>query len=240
MRRLSAMLEASLWVAGGLAIAQLLQVAGSMPGGYAIDRWTVVGGVLLGLGAWLNGACVFGAIARLGSGEWAYVLTPVGFYVGCLSVMPLFARTAEATPTASSPLLMAAAVLAPLFIVYALWRTLPALMRLRSADAAPAAVEGLTPHAATIVIGITFVITLLFAGRWTYTDVLADLAAGMAENVGLGALLLIPLYAGALLGGRMTGRWQNVPPTAPQLMSCFGGGVLMGWGSQLIRARTTG
>ena len=31
--RLAAMLEASLWVTGGLAIAQLLHVAGSMPGG---------------------------------------------------------------------------------------------------------------------------------------------------------------------------------------------------------------
>jgi toxin CptA len=130
--RLTAMLEASLWVAGGLAIGS--HVADSMPGGYAIDRWTVVGGVLLGLGAWINGACVIGAIARLGSGEWAYVLTPVGFYVGCLSVMPLFARTAEATQAASSPLPMAAVVLASLFMLYALWRILPAVLQLRSAD----------------------------------------------------------------------------------------------------------
>ena len=72
--RLMAMLEASLWVAGGLALAQLAHLAhpaGSMPGGYPINPWTVVGGALLGLGAWVNGACVFGAVARLGSGEWA-------------------------------------------------------------------------------------------------------------------------------------------------------------------------
>jgi toxin CptA len=241
MHRLTAMLEASLWVAGGLAIAQLLQVAGSMPGGYAIDRWTVVGGVLLGLGAWLNGACVFGAIARLGSGEWAYVLTPVGFYVGCLSVMPLFARTAEATPTASSPLLMAAAVLAPLFIVYALWRTLPALMRLRSADRLRLLRSKVwTPHAATIVIGITFVITLLVFGRWAYTDVLADLARDMAGSLGVGALLLVALYAGALLGGRIAGRWRSAPISAPQLARCFAGGMLMGWGSLLIPGSNDG
>ena len=88
------MFEASLWVAGGLAIAQLLHLAGSMPSGAAIDGWTVAGGVLLGLGAWVNGACVFGTVARLGSGEWAYLLTPVGFYVGCLTA-PLL-RTAPA------------------------------------------------------------------------------------------------------------------------------------------------
>ena len=53
-RRLVAMLEASLWVAGGLALAQLAHLAGSMPPGYAVSVWTVVGGALLGLGAWVN------------------------------------------------------------------------------------------------------------------------------------------------------------------------------------------
>jgi hypothetical protein len=84
------------------------------------------------------------------------------------------------------------------------------------------------PHAATIVIGVTFVITLLFAGRWAYTDVLADLASGMSKNVGLGVLLLIALYVGALLGGWTAGRWGHVAPSAPQLLKCLVGGVLMG------------
>lgn len=238
IHRLTAMLEASLWVAGGLAIAQLLHLAGSMPSGFAIDRWTVVGGVLLGLGAWVNGACVFGAIARLGSGEWAYLLTPIGFYVGCLTV-PFFARPAAAT-TADSPLLGAAAVLAPLFIVYALWRTLPALLKLRGDRFRLLRQKIWAPHAATIAIGITFVITLLAAGRWAYTDVLADLAADMAANLDIGVLLLIALFAGALLGGWTAGRWKHVAPSVPQLLKCFAGGALMGWGSLLIPGSNDG
>ena len=67
--RLAAMLEASLWVAGGLTLARLADLAGSMPIGYSVSTWTLVGGALLGLGAWINRACVFGASARLGSGE---------------------------------------------------------------------------------------------------------------------------------------------------------------------------
>lgn len=47
-------------------------------------RWTAPGAVLLGLGASLNRACVLGAIARVGSGEWAYLATAFGFYLGCL------------------------------------------------------------------------------------------------------------------------------------------------------------
>ena len=80
--RLASMLEASLWVAGGLLIAQSLHLLGTMPGGYAITWVTVLGGALLGFGAYVNKACVFGAIARLGSGEWTYVVTPIGFWSG--------------------------------------------------------------------------------------------------------------------------------------------------------------
>ena len=80
--RLLSLLEAALWVAGGLAVAAALHVLPRMPPGFAVSVWTVGGGVLLGLGAYVNGACVFGAIARFGSGEWAYIFTPVGFYLG--------------------------------------------------------------------------------------------------------------------------------------------------------------
>jgi hypothetical protein len=76
--RLGSMLEASLWVLGGLLIAQAFHALPRMPAGYAVTWSTILGGALLGVGAFVNGACVFGAIARLGSGEWAYLLTPIG------------------------------------------------------------------------------------------------------------------------------------------------------------------
>jgi uncharacterized membrane protein YedE/YeeE len=44
------------------------RAAANARAGYAVSLWTVVGGVLLGLGAYINGACVFDAIARFGSG----------------------------------------------------------------------------------------------------------------------------------------------------------------------------
>ena len=243
-RRLLAMLEASLWVAGGLTLAQLMHLAGSMPAGFALSAWAVAGGALLGLGAWVNRACVFGAVARLGSGEWAYVATPVGFYVGCLSVVPLFSRPAASALAEASPLFRASALLGPLFVLYVLWRLWPSLLALRS----PGRWRWLrqkvwAPHAATSVIGVSFVITLLLAGRWAYTDVLADLAQAMGVQplrLGLPALLLLALYAGALIGGHTAGRWRSTRVSARQLLRCFGGGVLMGWGSMLIPGSNDG
>ncbi len=102
---------------------------------------------------------------------------------------------------------MAAAVLGPLFVVYASWRIFPTLRQLRTADRIGLLQTKVwAPHAATIVIGVTFVITLLVAGRWAYTDVLADLALGMAKGLGVGSLLLVALFVGALVGGWSAGR----------------------------------
>jgi uncharacterized membrane protein YedE/YeeE len=249
-RRLMAMLEASLWVAGGLALAQLAQVAGSMPGGHAITVWTFAGGVLLGLGAWVNGACVFGAVARLGSGQWAQALTPVGFFMGCVLVTAARAASApssHAMPSNSpSPLWSVAHWVGPLFMLYALWRVGPGLLATLRATGPEQRLSARvwSPHAATIVIGATFVVTLLLADRWAYTDVLADLAGGMARGgwsgLALPLLLLAALYAGALLGGWTAGRWQHTPPTARELLRALAGGTLMGAGSLLIPGSNDG
>ena len=245
--RLMAMLEASLWVAGGLALAQLAHLAGSMPAGYEVSAWTVVGGVLLGLGAWVNRACVFGAVARLGSGEWAYAATPLGFYAGCLSVMPLFSRPAASKDLGASPLLQSPALFALVFVAFALWRTWPGLLALRGPDRIEELRQRIwSPRGATVVIGVSFVITLLLAGRWAYTDVLADLARAMdgkpiTEVVSvLPVLLLLALYAGALIGGLTAGRWQSARVSAVQVFRCFAGGVVMGWGSLLIPGSNDG
>lgn len=241
--RLVAMLEASLWVAGGLALARLAHLAGSMPAGYAVSAWTVVGGALLGLGAWVNKACVFGAVARLGSGEWAYAATPVGFYVGCLSVMPLFARPVASKLSEDSPLFQVSTLFAAIFVLFVLWRLRPSLLALRGPDRGGWLRQKIwAPHAATVVIGVSFVITLLLAGRWAYTDVLADLARAMdAESVSLlPILLLIALYVGALIGGLTAGRWQSMRVSVSQVLRCFAGGVVMGWGSLLIPGSNDG
>ena len=247
-RRLLAMLEASVWVTGGLLLAQSLHLPGSMPAGYPVTGFTVLGGALLGLGAYINGACVFGAIARLGSGQWAYAITPVGFYAGCLSADYLFAPHVFQKLPYGSLVLRAPPWVAVAFVAFALWRLGgPALAALRggSDDAAwPArlvqrgrtiATRVWSPHAATTVIGISFFLMLLLVGAWAYTDVLMDLARSMmARSLAARSMLLAALLLGAMLGGWTAGLFRSTPATAKQLLACFAGGMLMGLGSLLI------
>ena len=237
-RRLLSLLEAALWVAGGLIVARTLQLLPEMPAGYAVSSWTVIGGALLGIGAYINGACVFGAIARFGSGEWAYVVTPIGFYLGCLSVVPLFGVPMPKKLLDGSPVLQAPAWVALLFVGFVLWRLArPWLGTGKSAKARwheAIAARIWSPHAATTVIGISFVVLLLLVGGWAYTDVLAELARDMSASVGARTLLAGALLTGAVLGGWTAGLFRSTRLSPAQLLRCLVGGMLMGWGSLLL------
>ena len=226
-RRLAALAEAALWVAGGLAIAVLLGLIPALPRSFAVSGWTVAGGMLLGFGAYANGACVFGAIARLGSGDWAYVLTPLGFFAGAVSVGPLFgaAMPVPVAVAAMHPPLW----LVPPFALFAAWRIIGLALHGRNFTA-----KVWAPHEATILIGITFTIMFVSVGAWTYTDLLMKLAHGMGGQFGWQLGLLAALFGGAILGGWSAGRLSSRLPTMTGLARCFAGGLLMGWGSALI------
>jgi toxin CptA len=91
-----------------------------------------------------------------------------------------------------------------------------------------------SPHAATTVIGVAFLFMLLLVGAWSYTDVLIELARGMANSLIARCLLLVALLLGAVLGGRTAGRSGSTGVALAQVSKCFLGGALMGWGSLLI------
>jgi len=224
--RLAALLEAALWVAGGLLLARWFGLTMALPGGVVVSGWTVIGGLLLGLGAWLNRACVFGAIARLGSGEWAYIATPLGFLAGAATVPILFARPA--------PVQLAEASMLSDVPTWLGWLLAPLVALRLSAMIGRRNTTIWHPHEATVVIGVTFLVLLLVAGPWTYTELLSDAAKGMAENLGFRSALFVALLAGAWLGGWTAGRNRSLRITFAELGRCLGGGMLMGWGTLLL------
>ncbi len=226
-----ALAEAALWVGGLVAIAQLLGMPPATAARYDAGASTLLGGVLLGLGAWLNRACVFGAVARIGSGQLAWLGTPLGFLLG--SLLPL--RPADAQGIAEPfawPVLVALAF-APLVA----WRAAQAIR-------SPAIADHLWhPHRATLVIAVTFFATLLIAGAWAYTDALADLArakGAMEARLVLRGTMVLALLTGAVAGGWLGGklRWQR--PRARALLRCIAGGALMGAGALLVPGSNAG
>jgi toxin CptA len=231
--RLLAMAEAALWVGGGLLLARELGLVAALPSGFELTRWTLTGAVLLGLGAMLNGACVIGSIARLGSGDIAFAAMPLGYYLGCVTGAALFAPPVPLALAAAPPAFSVPAWLPGLFALVAVVRLGTGLRARRTSLWQP-----WSPHVATAVIGLAFLCLILLVGAWSYTDLLADLAramghVGTAHNLTARALIGVALLAGAWVGGRMTGQLLRRPLAASGVARCFGGGVLMGWGSLL-------
>ena len=235
--RLAGFAEAALWVAGGLLAARAIGVLPQLPPGYAPSVWTVAGGAMLGVGAWLNGACVFGAIARLGSGEWAYAATPLGYFVGCLSLPWLFGAPAPQRLESGSPVLALPGLALWAFAGFVAWRLVAAW---RGGAWRTWRERVWKPHAATTVIGITFLVTFVLVGAWAYTDLLAAIARGMADNLLARIVLALALLAGAVWGGWTAGRFQARRVTVVQLLRCLAGGALMGWGTLLIPGSNDG
>jgi toxin CptA len=241
--RLVSLIEAAIWVAGGLVVLQALHGLSMMPVGYELTGWTVLGAAMLGLGAFVNRACVFGAIARFGSGQWTQALMPVGFFAACISFKPVFALPMQMAVASVSPVLQMPQWLAALFLLFAAWRIAQPLFApgQRAPGHGPVMhVRHLlqsriwTPHAATTVIAITFLLTLVLAGSWAYTDLLADIARGRMARLAVRGLLVLALLAGAVWGGWTAGRFKSAPLAPVDALRSFAGGVLMGWGSLMI------
>ena len=74
--RFRALLETSLWVLGGFVLLRALDHLPMVPMGFLLHWHAALGGALLGVGAFLNGGCAFGVVARIGSGQWAWLATP--------------------------------------------------------------------------------------------------------------------------------------------------------------------
>lgn len=230
--RLRALLEASLWVLGGFVLLRAFGRLPQLPMGYPLHWHAALGGALLGLGALINGGCVFGVVARVGCGQWAWLATPPGFllgyalterWAGAATAMPLaLPAWLQAIPPGWVMLLVAAA---PLRLAWLGWRA-AGHWRLGQ--------RIWSPHLATIVIGLTFLLLFVSLGAWAYTDVLAELASGRFMQLGLRGWLLPALFVGALYGGWTAGLWQHRWPSLVTLARCFGGGLLMGAGAVLV------
>jgi uncharacterized membrane protein YedE/YeeE len=235
--RLIALAEASLLVAAGMVIVQLLGVLPMAPRAFAVTGWTVAGGMIMGLGAWVAGSCVFGAIARIGNGEATYFLVPAGFFLGCAAALRLGMSRLPHGVAAHSPILAEALFFAGPLILLAAWR---AMQIFRAARRKELLSHLWSPHVATGVIGVTFVILFLAVGAWNYTDYLAEAARHMPARAIERGLLLLALFGGALIGGWTAGRIKPVRPSFSSVVRCLGGGFMLGFGGSLVPGANDG
>ncbi|HSG34323.1 MAG TPA: YeeE/YedE thiosulfate transporter family protein, partial [Sphingomonadaceae bacterium] len=194
---------------------------------YPAGLIAVAGGMLLGWGALINGACVFGSVARIGSRDWHFLLTPLGFYLGSLAHARLLLPTSVAQPASNSS--FGGWLLLGLFLPFLAIRLYQLGHGSRRGEFAARLWH---PHQATIMIGVTFVILVLAAGAWTYPESLYRAAHRAIAPYPSDLVLFFALLGGAVIGG-----WNKeggAPFSFRQALACLAGGALMGVGSSMI------
>jgi uncharacterized protein len=191
---------------------------------------TVVGGIIFAVGAWTNGRCSLGTIARLGSGDLSRIGTLIGIFAGVVISLSLFppkmmtheAMTlfAELSPRA---LIGIAAVNLAIF----------AQIVRKSVPADFNTAQWPIWQSMTLV-GIINGLLVWLAHDWSYTSLFAHIAKHDVALMSVGSASFVVLIGGAVTGAMVSNQWHLRAGTLREWLSAAGGGVLMGVGIVLI------
>lgn len=233
-QRLQAFAELWLWVGAFFLIAYFGFGVQFISASYEVTLASILGGFLLGLGAFINQACPFGTIVAIGSGYWSYLATPLGFFVGCLihsRHLPFLSP--RSIPPASPLLTLSPLILAPI-VALIVWRVSPAVSSFTRPEGRSAFLrQAWPPLVASLFVAFSFCALVLLVGGWSYTQLFADLASDKYELMRERLILLATMFIGALIGGLTAKGWSPKPATIKSLVCCFVGGVMMGIGHKL-------
>lgn len=227
---------ASAWflVAGGLVLMNMATGLTVKAKVFPVTVWSVIGGVLLGLGAVVNGACTTGTIARIGSGEYTFLLTILGFFAGCLIAPHVFgaaATTHTGTPAVNTSLNhpLPTLILFALVLGWDVYR----LIRGPHESVGDFLHKSWDPRTAVLIVAVLFVAIVQIFGPFAYTELLGELSKHDTGAALPQLMFLVALLAGAVVAGRSMRGNRLIGPLRPKVIRCTAGGVVMGVGFSL-------
>ncbi len=180
----------------------------------------IAGGVLLGLGAMINGGCYLGSVLYLGTGNLNFLFTLLGLGLGLRSFAAWSPLPFAATPMlrmAMGYLWLLGLGLFALIIVVLIWR------RRRPGQ--------------WLALGAGLVAGLVYARHpaWSYGSALEAFARGRTALWHWRAQLpAVGLFAGAIGAALLAGRFELQRPRLWRALRCLLGGAIMGCGAALI------
>jgi uncharacterized protein len=232
-RRLERFLAFLLCAAVALAVMTGAGIAGiemlARYGGTNALLVPALGGALFGAGAWVNGACAFGTVARLGGGDLARVGTLAGLFGGFALIAilggggPHLDRVSPLVGMPAVPV-FAGALVAIAVLVWTVHRQkLTAEKR-----------NQWSPLAAMTVIGLVNGVLLVAAREWPYTNLLMDLARLEGMALAWRGVMAAIFVTGAVAAAVVAGKFRLDIANASSWAHCVAGGLLMGIGATLV------
>lgn len=222
-------------IAGTLTmpLAWLLDSAAHLAPWLGISAGLLIGAVLLGLGAVINDACLFGTLNRIGNGELRFALLPAGLGLGFMlaALVPeLSASAAMPNPLAQPSLVGAAALLGFVLLAAAAWRV---LARQGQARFHPAAWP---LRYAMALFGLAGALLYAFVPGWTYADAVRRAVSSAPQMMAsaAAALCAAATVSGTVVSGLRSNRFKPQRPTLTGAVRSLLGGIVMAVGATLI------
>jgi uncharacterized protein len=203
----------------------LVHLVGDPPVGVAL----LSGAVLLGIGATINGACLFGTLGRIGNGELRFAGMPFGLAIGfaIASRIPHFAPgEAVANPLTQPSAYGAAVLLIFALIAGAAWHWL----RNRSVTGS----RWWSYRGAMLLLGCAGAIEFMLIPGSTYVDAVKLSVLGGMAGYTVPLTATVAALAGTTIAGVTAGTFRVRWPRPSQFGRSLIGGVLMALGGWLI------
>lgn len=208
----------------------------------------VVGGLLFGVGAVLNGGCAIATLTRLGRGNFGMLLTLIGLVSGIAIIQAFDSAVPVLNDTRAAPLVSldknSATVLGLCLSIWVVWE----LIRMARTTQSPAGQASIVSRpvrlsVAAAVIGASNGVLYAHLGTWSYTHTIGISTRGWLDpsaevagndmNVVLWSLflaLILGIAVSAIRDRKFTARYR------PELswVTYFTGGIIMGVGAGMI------
>lgn len=229
-------------VAGGVAgliclpLAWTLGSTAHLAPEVPIGRALLAGAALLGLGAVVNDACLFGTLSRISQGKLRFLAVPIGLAIGFslawrfdIQTLETLLPNAFAVPSPGGIAVVAcfAALLAFSWIVLARGgdRALNGRMSMRNA---------------MLVLGSAGALLFALAPGWTYADgvrrtvIAPPTMTVLGDGGGLGTIIALATVGGAIVAGLVARQCRYHAPTLATVSRSLVGGTLMALGASLV------
>ncbi|MDZ4096120.1 MAG: YeeE/YedE thiosulfate transporter family protein [Paracoccaceae bacterium] len=232
--------KTGLWVIAVTMLAGMFSVEAGFRH-WPLTGFSVLGGVLFGMGAGVNRGCTFSTVSRLMDGNLNLAATVLGWPVGLWLGLQFWARIATppvAVSAGPGPAFFSfLGLLVTLFVAWeicvlflSLWRKAP-LRRILGA-------RNYTLTAAAALLGLSNGVLLLVSGPWSFTGtLLCGLDAGglaRCDDPALPWLILLAALTGMVISALQRGSFHWRLPRLHLVAQHGGAGVLMGFGAVLV------
>jgi len=195
---------------------------------YAVSWLSVGGGILLGLGAYKNKACAIGAISKIGDGNLNYLFTPIGMLISVFVFYQLNINrpqmTMESSIVTQNPIAFLLISLLSIVLLYY-------ILSKKNTEPKLSLKQLVQP---TTIVAICFVLLILINTRWSYTELINDIAKNNFNISFMRVLLCLIFFAAVVLGGLYFKTFQFRSFKLNTILNCIIGGALIGFGSQLV------